>query len=69
MEEMVQDLLVRRVAQGDGIQVVLLHEPVEDIRAQDHRFGDLHGSPLKLIQFRMALDDVIQESQSTPLSA
>ena len=40
--EGLQNFLIGCIAQGDGVEVVLLHELVEDVRADDHCFGNVH---------------------------
>ena len=66
---MLQYLLVGSIAQGNGIQVVLLHELVEEVCAQHHRLRYRYLCILMLVHFRVALDDIVEKSQSTPLSA
>ena len=66
---MLQDFLVWRVAQRDTPQVVLIHEFVEEIGAEHNGLRNLHGGIVELVQFRMALDDVVEECQTAPLAA
>ena len=65
---MLQDLLVRSVAQRDGIKVVLLHELVEEVGAEHHRLRNHHLRLFILIKFRVALDDIIEKRQTTALT-
>ena len=66
--EVLQYLLVGRVAQGYRPQVVLVHELVEEVGTQHDGLRNLHRGILELVQFRMTLDDVIQERQATALA-
>ena len=66
---MLQDLLVGGIAQGDGIEIVLLHELVEEVGTEHHRLGDRHLRILILVQFGMTLDDIVKECQSAPLAS
>ena len=66
---MLQYLLVAGIAQGYCPQVVLLHELVEEVGTQYHRFGNRHLGLFKLVQLGMALDDVIKECQTTTFTA
>ena len=66
---MLQDLLVRSIAEGNTPEVVIVHELVEEVGAQHHCLRNLHGGILKLIQFGVALDDVVEEGQSAALAA
>ena len=68
-EEVLQNLFIRCIAQGNGIEIVFLHELIEEIGTEHNRLGNHHLRLLVLIQFRMALDDIIKESQTTTLSA
>ena len=68
-EEMLQNLFVGHVAQGYLVEVVRVHKLVEHIGAEHHRLGDAHLDALKLVELGMALDDVVEESQSAPLAA
>ena len=69
LEEVLEDDLVGRIAQRDGPQVVVVHEAVEEVGTEHHRLGNLHGSIAKLVEFGMALDDIVQEGQATALTA
>ena len=63
-EESLQDLLVRGIGEGEGIEVVLLHKLIEDVRAEHHRLGYLHRGVGILVELGMALDDVVEKGQS-----
>ena len=66
--KMLQNLLVRCIAQGYRPEVVLVHELVEEVGTQHHGLWNLHRCILKLVQFRMSLDDVVKECQATALT-
>ena len=66
---MLQYLLVAGIAQRYGPQVVLLHELVEEVGTQYHRFGYRYLGLFELVQLGVALDDVIEECQTTALTA
>ena len=67
--EMLQDFLVGGIAEGNAPQVVLVHELVEEVGTQHDGLGYLHGSVVELVEFGMALDDVVEECQTTALTA
>ena len=69
LQEVLQYLLVRGVAQRNAPQVVLVHELVEEVGTQHHRLGYLHGGVVEVVQLRVSLDDVVQEGQSAPLAS
>ena len=66
---MLQDDLVGSIAQGNRPQVVLVHELIEEVGAEYHRLRNLYGGIFKLVQFRMSLDDIVEECQATALAA
>ena len=66
---MLQDFLVGGVAQGYLPQVVVVHELVEEVGTEHDGLRNLNGGILKLVQFRMTLDDVVQECQTTAFSS
>ena len=68
-EEVPQDRLIGGIAQRYLVEVVTLHEFIEDIRTQDDRLGDAHLDILKLVELGVTLDDIIQERQSSALSS
>ena len=68
-EEMLQDFLVRGIAEGNLVKIVGIHELIEHIRTEHHRLRDAHLHAFKLIEFGMLLDNVIQECQATALAA
>ena len=69
MHEVLQDLLVGCIAQGYGIEVVLLHELIEEVGTEHHGLRDHHLRILILVEFGMTLDDVIEECQTTSLTS
>ena len=68
-EEMLQYLVVRGVAQGNMIEVVLVHKLVEDISAEHHRARYAHRHSGKLVELRMLLYHIVEECQSPTLTA
>ena len=66
---MLQDLLVGGIAQGDGIEIILLHELVEEVGTEHHRLRNRHLRILVLVQFGMALDDIVEERQTTAFAS
>ena len=68
-EEVLQDDIVGGVAQGDLVEVVLLHELVEDIGTEHHCLGYAHAGPGVLIELGMGLHHIVEESQATALAA
>ena len=65
----VQDFVVGRIAQGYLVEIVLLHESIEDVGTQHHRLRNLHRGVGKPAELGMPLDNVVEESQSAPLAA
>ena len=63
-----KDFLVAGVAQGDGIEIVSLHELVEDVGADDHSLGDVYGEALAL-ELGVALDHRTHEGEAAPLAS
>ena len=68
-EEVSEDVLVGRIAQRYLIKIVCVHELVEHVGAEHHGLRDAHLHALKLVELGMALDDVVEESQSAPFAA
>ena len=68
-EEVLQDDIVGGVAQGNLVEVVLLHELVEDIGTEHHGLGYAHAGPRVLIELGMGLHHIVEESQATALAA
>ena len=66
---MLQDFLVGRVAQGDGIEVVFLHKLVENVGTQHHRLWNLHAHTRKFVQIGMSLHNAVEKGQSATFSA
>ena len=50
------------------VQVVLLHELVEEVGTEHHRLGNLHGDTGELPELRMTLHHIVEERQSAPLA-
>ena len=69
MHEMLQDLFVGRIAQSHRIEVVFLHKLVEEVGTKYHRLRDRHLGFLILVQFRVTLNDIIEECQTTTLTS
>ena len=65
---MLQNLLVGCITQRDTPEIVLVHELVEEVGTEHHGLGNLHVGVLKPVQFRMALDDVVEKCQATALT-
>ena len=66
---MSQYLLVRGIAQCYMVEVVRLHELVEDIGTEHHRLRYHHLGILKLVELGMPLHDVVKECQTTALAS
>ena len=64
-----EDDLVGSVAQRNLIQVVGIHEPVEDVGTQHHGLRNGDGSVVESVELRVALDDVVEEGQATALAS
>ena len=62
---MLQKLLVGCIAQGNTPEVVLVHKLVEEIGTEHNGLWYLHRGILKMVQLRMALDNIVEESQTT----
>ena len=69
LQKVLKDNFVRRITEGDAIEIVLLHELVKDIGAEHHGLGNLYGSPTETVEVGVRLDDVVEESQATSLAA
>ena len=68
-EERTENLFVGNVRKRNLVKFVRVHELVEDVRTEHHRFGYHDICIVERVQFGMLLDDVIQEGQATPFSA
>ena len=68
VHEMLQDLIVRRITECYGIEVVLLHKLIKEVCTEHDGLGDGYLSILIAVQLRMALDDIIEEGQTTALA-
>ena len=66
---MLQYLLVAGIAQCDRVEVVLLHELIEEVGTQHHRLRYRHLGLLKLVELGVTLDDVVEECQTTAFTA
>ena len=66
---MLQNNLIVSIAQGYRPKIVIVHELVEEIGTEYHRLWNRDCGILKLIEFGMALDDIIEKSQATALTA
>ena len=66
---MFQYLIVWCITQCNGIQIILLHELIEEVGAEHDRFRNRNMCILILVQLRVALDDIIKKSQATPFTA
>ena len=66
--EMLQDLFVGSIAESNGIEIVLLHELIEEVGTEYDGLRNRHLSILVLVQLCMPLDDIIEESQATTLA-
>ena len=54
-EEMLQNLIVGSVAKGDGVELVHLHELIENIGTQHHSAGYRDGDAVKVVAYRVLL--------------
>ena len=68
-QEMLQDFLVTGIAQCYRIEIVLLHEGIKNVSAENHGLGNLHRGVAILAELGMALDHVVEEGESPTLSA
>ena len=68
-EEVLQDFLVGGIAQGYGVEVVLLHKLVEEVGTEHDGLRYRHLGTLVLVQLGVALDDAVEEGQAAALAA
>jgi len=68
-EEGVEDIGVGGVAQSEGIEAVLGHELVEDVRAEHHRARDGYGESVEIVADGILLDDAVHECQAAAFAA
>ena len=68
-EEGIQDHLIGCITQGYLIQVVCIHELVEDVGTEHHRLRDGYRCVVKLLEFRMTLHHVVDEGQTAALAS
>ena len=57
------------IAQSYVIELVFLHELIEEICTQHHRSWYGHAGILKLVELGMTLNDIIEESKTTALAS
>lgn len=67
MQEVLQYLFIAGIAQRYRIKVVIHHECIKDVGTEHHRLRNLHGGILILVELRMTLDDIVEESKALPL--
>ena len=65
---MAQYDIVGSITKRNLVEVVLVHELVEDVGTEDHRAWYGHLNAWQLVHLRVALDDVVEESQTTSLT-
>ena len=63
-----EDFAVVGIGEGDGIKVVGVHKLLEDVGAEDHRLRNHHRGIVEAVDRGMALDDVVDESQTAAFS-
>ena len=68
-EEMSQDFVIACIAQSYGIEIVALHERIEDIGTKDNCLRNLNRGIVVLIELRMALDDIVEKCQTSALAS
>ena len=68
-EEMSQDFVIACIAQSYGIEIVALHECIEDIGTKDNCLRNLNRGIVVLIELRMALDDIVEKCQTSALAS
>ncbi len=67
-QEMLQDDLIGSIGEGDGPQVVVVHEAIKEVGTEDDSLGNLYRSVGELVELRMALEDGVEKSQATTLA-
>ena len=68
-QEVAQDDLVGHVAQRKLVQVVRVHELVEEVGAEDHGLRDGHRGILERLELHVTLHEIVDECQSASLAA
>ncbi len=68
-QEMGQHLLVGDVAQCHLVEVIGIHELVEDVGTEHHGLGYSHGHALHLVEVGVTLEQVVDEGQAASLAA
>ena len=66
---MVEDFSVGGVAERYRIELVHLHELVENIGTEHHRAGDGYGDSVEVIAHRILLDDGVDECQAAAFAS
>ena len=66
---MLQNFLIGRVAQGNRIEVVFLHELVENVGTEHHRLRNLHAHAGKSVKVGMPFYNAVEKGQSASFSA
>ena len=69
MKEMLKDFFIRNVAERNLIQGIALHEFVEYIGAENHSLRNHHAGILIFIKVSAALDDIIEESETSAFAS
>ncbi len=69
LEKRRQNLLVRKIAQSDGVKVVVGHEIIKDVGTQHHCARYRNRNPVEVVAFGMLFDDRIDKRQATPFAA
>ena len=67
-KEMLENLLVGGVAQRHLVEVVGVHELVEDVRTQHDGLGDGDAGVVEGVELRAHFDDVVEEGQAAALA-
>ena len=66
---MLKDLFVGSITQRYRIEIVLLHELVEEVGTENDGLRNRHLRILILVQFGMTLDNIVEERQTTTLAS
>ena len=66
---MSQNILVGSVAQGNLIQIVALHELIENIGTENHSLRNGNLSIIETLELLVAYNHIVDERQATSLSA
>ena len=68
-KKMLQYLLIAARRQGYGIELVFLHELVENVGTQHHRAGYLHAHTFEIVEFGIFLYYAVDKRQAASLAA